>query len=494
MFRCDLFTSVLVFFSCAIFNDSRVFANQERPNIVWIVVDDMSSHFGYQGEPLARTPHVDQLAREGIVFENAYATAPVCSTFRSAIITGMYQTAIGAHHHRSGRGRLKIQLPKDVITVPELFRQAGYYTCIADASGERNGKQDYNFSYDPKELYHGISYRDRKPNQPFFAQYHLRGGKLRNIPASYEEAKTGLNHQLVDRSKITLPPYYPDHPVVREDWAQYIDSVNYTDIEVGRILQRLRRDDVLKDSIIFFLTDHGISHARGKQFLYEEGIHIPFVIWSPKHFPKPKVRQEFIAHIDLAATSLDLAGIPIPDWMQAQSVFGGSEQMRPFVVSARDRCDETVDRIRSVRMGEWKYIRNSYPERPYLQPSNYKDSKPFMPILRELYREGKLNAAQSLQLQSRRPTEELYHLPSDPWEVNNVSDRDSMKEILVQLRGILEKWEIQSGDLGRIPEDDAMYDSDMEVATQRLKRKNPEAFQQYQKNIEVMKKWKSEGK
>lgn len=206
------------------------------------------------------------------------------------------------------------------------------------------------------------------------------------------------------------------------------------------------------------------------------------------------MRQEFIAHIDLAATSLDLAGIPIPDWMQAQSVFGGSEQMRPFVVSARDRCDETVDRIRSVRMGEWKYIRNSYPERPYLQPSNYKDSKPFMPILRELYREGKLNAAQSLQLQSRRPTEELYHLPSDPWEVNNVSDRDSMKEILVQLRGILEKWEIQSGDLGRIPEDDAMYDSDMEVATQRLKRKNPEAFQQYQKNIEVMKKWKSEGK
>ena len=112
MFRCDLFTSVLVFFSCAIFNDSRVFANQERPNIVWIVVDDMSSHFGYQGEPLARTPHVDQLAREGIVFENAYATAPVCSTFRSAMITGMYQTAIGAHHHRSGLADLRFNCPR----------------------------------------------------------------------------------------------------------------------------------------------------------------------------------------------------------------------------------------------------------------------------------------------------------------------------------------------------------------------------------------------
>jgi len=304
---------------------------QGRPNIVWIVVDDMSYHFGYQGEPLATTPRVDRLAEEGIVFSRAYATAPVCSTFRSAMITGMYQTTIGAHHHRSSRGELKIELPRGVRTIPELFREAGYFTTITDASGKRNGKQDYDFVYKPSDLYDGIDYSQRKKGQPFFAQFHLRGGKIRNSEQGYKAAMADMDLR-VEHSAVTLPPYYPDHPVIREDWAQYLDSVNYTDIAVGRILDRLEKDGALENTIVFFLTDHGISHARGKQFLYEEGILIPFVVWVPGLLPQGKVRDEFIAHIDLGATSLQLAGIPIPESMQGRPLFGPDAEPRDYVV------------------------------------------------------------------------------------------------------------------------------------------------------------------
>ncbi|MEM7391466.1 MAG: sulfatase [Verrucomicrobiota bacterium] len=465
----------------------------ERPNIVWMVVDDMSSHFGYQGEPLVHTPQVDRLAREGIVFSRAYATAPVCSTFRTAMITGTYQTSIGGHHHRSGRGERSIHLPKSVRTISEIFRQAGYFTTIADAGGKRKGKQDYNFVYDFDELYDGIDPAKRAEGQPFFAQYHLRGGKLRNVEKSYAEAKAGLS-SLVDPAAVKLPPYYPDHSVIREDWAQYLDSVNYTDVEVGRILERLRQDDLLKNTVVFFLTDHGISHARGKQFLYEEGIRIPFVAWGPEILPPDTVRDDFVAHIDLGATSLHLAGIKVPGWMQGRPLFGPDTNPRTFVVSARDRCDETVDRIRSVRKDDLKYIRNFYPQRPYLQPCKYKDAKPFMPVLRELYAAGKLNPAQSLQLAETRPEEELYDLSRDPWELHNLVGDPAYRKQLEDLRGTLANWILDTDDRGRFPEPEAMYDNDMAIYLDRSRRRNPEQAALLEANIEQMKQWRREGR
>ncbi|MEO1528094.1 MAG: sulfatase [Planctomycetota bacterium] len=348
MLRFLLRTVAICLFVCAASNGLAA----ERPNIVWIVVDDMSCHFAFQGERLVETPNVDRLASEGIVFSRAYATAPVCSTFRSALITGMYQTTIGAHHHRSSRGKLKIELPEGVRTVPELFREAGYYTTNTDAVGKRPGKEDYNFAYERAKLYDGIDYKRRKPGQPFFAQFQLKGGKHRNVEASWENVKAELDGRLVDRTQVQLPPYYPDHPVIREDWGQYLDSVRYTDIEVGRILDGLRDEGVLDNTVVFFVTDHGISHARGKQFLYEEGIAIPFVAWG-KCLPPHEQREDFVAHIDLAATSLHLAGIEIPEPMQGRPLFAPESQPRTYVVSARDRCDETVDRIRSLRMGNF---------------------------------------------------------------------------------------------------------------------------------------------
>ncbi|MEL6105061.1 MAG: sulfatase [Planctomycetota bacterium] len=486
-----IFTCWLAIFAVVVFGAA---SHADRPNIVWIVVDDMSCHFGFQGESLVETPNVDRLAREGVVFSNAYATAPVCSTFRSALITGMYQTTIGAHHHRSSRGKLKIELSDGVRTVPELFREAGYFTTNTDAEGKRPGKEDYNFVYRREQLYDGVDYNRRKPGQPFFAQFQLKGGKHRNGEASWDKTRSELEDDLVDRASVRLPPYYPDHPVIREDWAQYLDSVRYTDIEVGRILARLKEDGAIDNTVVFFVTDHGISHARGKQFLYEEGVAIPFLVWAPEVIPGGVDRDELVAHIDLAATSLHLAGISVPTWMQGRTLFGPNAQPRDYVVSARDRCDETVDRIRSVRQGDFKYIRNFYPRRPYLQPCRYKDAKPFMPVLRELHAAGKLNAPQSLQLAENRAEEELYDLTSDPWELNNLANDPGSRTTLEKLRGVLDRWVLESDDKGRFPESEAMYDSDMQPYLEKSKRRSPESLRVLETNIELMKRWQSEGR
>ena len=302
-------------------------ADKGLPNILWIVVDDMSCDFGYQGQTLVDTPHVDRLAQEGVVFRNAYVTAAVCSSSRTAMITGMYQTSIGAHNHPSGRGVIKQYLPEPVRMVPELLKEAGYYLSNTNIRFKGFGKSDYDFVWDQKGLYDAPDWSGRKPGQPFFAQVQLFGGKYRNIPRQYARVEKELDH-LVTPDQVSVPPYYPDDPVFRRDWAEYLNSVQYTDWEVGRILQRLKEDKVLDNTIIFFMTDHGISQARGKQFLYEEGIKIPFVVWAPGRIQSGSTRDELIEHIDMAATSLYFAGIDLPEYMHARPLFGPQAQPR----------------------------------------------------------------------------------------------------------------------------------------------------------------------
>jgi arylsulfatase A-like enzyme len=463
-------------------------ADKSSPNILWIVVDDMSCDFGYQGQTLVDTPHVDRLAKEGVVFSNAYVTAAVCSSSRTSMITGMYQASIGAHNHPSGRGTVKQYLPEPVRMVPELLKEAGYYLSNTNIGFKNFGKADYDFVWDNKGLYDAPDWSGRKPGQPFFAQIQLLGGKLRNLPGQYARVEKELD-DLVTPDQVSVPPYYPDVPEFRKDWAEYLNSVQYTDREVGRILQRLKEDEVLDNTIIIFMTDHGISQARGKQFLYEEGVKIPFVVWAPGCIESGTTRDELIEHIDMAATSLYFAGIDIPEYMQARPLFGPQAQSRDFAVSARDRCDETVDRIRSVRKGNYKYIRNFYLKRPYLQPSLYKDKKPFMAPLRQLY------AVQSLIMAETRPDEELYHLSEDRWEIRNLAEDPKHLDKLREMRAILGNWIIESDDQGRFPESEASYDSQMKgYLASQVKNGRTEAAQQLQDNINLMKQWKAEGK
>ena len=478
---------------------STLSAADDRPNIVWIIPDDMSANFSCYGETAIETPNVDKLAASGVKFTHAYVTAPVCSTCRSAFITGMYQTSIGAHHHRSGRGSEKIYLPAGVELVPKLFQDAGYHTSITGwPMNGKLGKTDYNFEWD-ESVYDGSDWSERKPGQPFFAQLQTAGGKLRGKDASgWEKISSAAEQQLGSRTSIdvvTLPPYYPNHPDIVRDWAAYLDSVRMTDVMVGEVLARLEKEGVLDNTLVLFMTDHGISHARGKQFLYDEGLHVPLVIAGPG-IKAGTVRDDLVEHIDIAALSLAAAGIPIPKGMQAQNILAADYKPREAVFAARDRCDETVDHMRSVRTKDFKYIRNFLPDRPYLQPNAYKDAKAILIALREYHAFGKLNETQELLFRDVRPGEELYDVNNDPYEINNLADDPRFAAKLRELRDRLDAWMEETGDQGREPESVKMYDSDMAVYTKRLSspKFDPAQLKIIEDNIALMKKWAVEGK
>jgi arylsulfatase A-like enzyme len=457
-----------------------------RPNIVWLVAEDMSPHFGCYGEKTIATPNVDKLAANGLLFERAFVTGPICSPSRSAMITGMYQTSIGAHHHRSGVGLEKIHLPDGVKIVPQLFQQAGYHTSNSGFyPATKKGKTDYNFEYDSAS-YDGTDWSTRKPGQPFFAQIQLFGGKIRDVPNQLAEARKLLGNA-TSTEHLVLPPYYPRTHAILDDWAATLDAVRVTDRYVGEVVERLSAEGLLENTVVFFITDHGVSHGRGKQFLYDEGTHIPFVVSGPG-LPKGARRKDLIEHIDIAATSLALAGIPKPASMQARDVLGPDYQKRAATFSARDRADETVDRIRSVRTARWKYIRNFMPLRPHLQPNHYKDHKPCLIALREAAAAEQLNSVQRLLFAETRAPEELYDLDADPWEVHNLAADSAHSKTLGELRSMLEQWIEQTQDQGRTPETESRYDADM--AAYQGRKPNPEVA----KNIALMKQWASEGK
>jgi arylsulfatase A-like enzyme len=485
-------------------------AAETRPNILWFITDDMSANFSCYGETLVQTPNVDRLAREGTRFRHAFVAAPVCSPCRSGFITGMYQTTIGAHHHRSGRGVEKIHLPEGVVPTPKRLQQAGYYTCIGSGlvnvsragkaktakkgGGDGLGKTDYNFEWDPK-MYDGNDWAPRKPGQPFFMQVQLGGGKLRggsdtSAQALTERAKAEFG-AATDPQKVVLPPYYPRDPVLLRDWAAYLDAVRFTDKHVGQVIARLESEGILDQTLVIFTTDHGISHARGKQFLYDEGTHVPFVVRGPG-IPKGKVRDDLIELIDLTPISLGAAGVPIPADMQAKNVFAPDYRPREFVFAARDRCDETVERIRSVRSDRFLYIRNFHPQRPHLQPSAYKDGKTIVQTLRALHAGGKLDPlTEKLLFSPTRPSEELYEWTTDRWQVKNLAGDPAHQATLEKMRRRLDQWIVETKDRG--PESGAMYDSDMAVYTGgRASKGKGESITE--KNIALMKQWAREGK
>jgi arylsulfatase A-like enzyme len=502
---------------------SSVLQAATRPNVLWFVVDDMSPNFSSYGESTITTPNVDQLAAEGTRFSRAYVTAPVCSACRSALVTGMYQTTIGSHHHRSGRGELKINLPEDVKPIPELFQTAGYYTCIGSGLVDKDfrglpfkddkvvrandkkrpkattnklpkkrinrlGKTDYNFEWEPS-IYDSHDWSGRDKDQPFFMQVQLHGGKLREGEpqgrAAFKQRVIEAFGSAVDPASVTLPPYYPRDPVLLDDWAAYLDAVRLTDEHVGQVIARLKAEGIYENTLIIFMTDHGISHARGKQFLFDEGTHVPFIVSGPK-VPKNTVRDDLIEHIDMAAVSLAAADIAIPNTMQGRNILANDYQGRDAVFAARDRCDETVERIRSVRTDKFLYIRNYFPARPHLQPNAYKDGKAIVQTLRSLHDAGTLSElSERLLFAANRPKEELYDYRNDPWQINNLAEDTKHRAELFNHRNRLDQWTTESGDQGF--ESEAMYDSDMAVY---VGKGNPLV----EKNIATMKQWASEGK
>lgn len=427
-------------------------AETERPNILWLISEDTGPEaLSRSGTPQAATPNLDRLASQGVYFSHTYL-GTVCSPSRSAFMTGMYAVTIDAQNQRSHRDG-KNPLPDGVRVLTDRLRDAGYFTAnvvkLPDELGFKGtGKTDWNFTYEGKP-FDSANWSDLKLHQPFYAQINFHEThRAYNAPSK------------ADPNRIVLPPYYPDHPAVRKDWAAYLDSASEMDRKVGIVLAQLEKDGLTDNTIIVYFGDNGASMARGKEFCYEEGGHVPLIIRWPKKFPAPEgftpgsVNTRFVDGIDFAPTMLDIAGAPKPPKMQGRIFFGVRAEPPPeYIFTTRDRVDETVMRIRSVRDARYRYIRNFTPETPFLAPNKHLETMyPVWNLIKQLHAEGKLTPAQEFLCQPRMPDEELYDLQADPHEINNLSASTNTEHqvVLKRLRGILDQWIADVDDKGRV--------------------------------------------
>jgi N-sulfoglucosamine sulfohydrolase len=443
-------------------------ADTQTPNILWILAEDMGPELSVYGTPEVRTPNLDGLAQRGMLFTRAFTTSPVCSTSRSAFHTGMYQMTIGAHNHRSHRpddgSAYPFPLPQGVRLITDWLRPAGYFTgnivdFPAGVGFAGSGKTDWNFSYEG-EPFDTDRWEELKHNQPFYAQINFpethRGD-------AWDSAHVGLEAP-ADPAKVVIPPYYPDHPVVREDWAQYLNSAMALDAKVGEVLRLLERDGLADNTVVVFMSDHGRAMVRGKQWPYDSGLHVPLIVhWptgmrAPEGYRAGSVSGRLVSSLDVTATTLAMAGVTRPAMMQGRVLFGpDADEPRSHLFGGRDRGDETVDRIRTVRSDRYRYIRNYYPDRPFLQTNRYKEARyPTIWVLRKLHREGKLTPAQERLMAPTRPAEELYDLQADPYEIDNLAASPEHQPVLHELRARLDEWIEESGDLGEVQEDSAV--------------------------------------
>ena len=428
----------------------------ERPNVLVFMTEDMSARVGAFGDPVARTPNLDALAANGISFPNTFTTAGVCAPSRAAHITSMYQTAFGAQHMRTSwykESPYRTVPPPAVKAYPELLRHAGYYTFT-------NRKLDYQFSSyatgsGPFTIWdHEGAEPDwsgRRPGQPFFG--------LVNIPATHESQMFTENvaknraaglEVVTDRDAVSVPPYYPDTPLVREYIARQYDNVHAVDTFVGRVLGQLESDGLADNTIVIWTTDHGDGLPRAKREIYDSGIKVPMIIAWPERFRPDWVRagtvdERLVSFVDFGPSILELVGAAPPPWMQGMPTLFAPSATREYVYAAKDRLDEFEFRERAVRDGRYKYIRNYLPDEPGATHLAYRDRLGIMQELWLYLEEGQLSPAQSRWFEDR-PAEELYDTWEDPHELVNLAGEAEHAETLARLRVALDDWLADTGD------------------------------------------------
>lgn len=432
-------------------------AQTERPNILWITSEDNGPQLGCYGDAYADTPNIDGLAARGQIYLNAWSNAPVCAPARTTIITGMYPNSLGAQHMRSS-----VRLPKEFLLYPQIFKQQGYYTT-------NNVKEDYNF-IKPEGVWDDSSakahWRKRKAGQPFFAVF--------NFVTTHESQVRERPHKAIhDAEKVKIPPYHPDLPEVRQDWAQYYDKLTEMDAQVGEILAQLRQDNLHESTIVVYYGDHGCGLPRGKRWLYQSGLHVPLIVSVPSRYQhlvggdykSGGQEARLVSFVDLAPTMLSIIGVRAPMSMQGSPFLGKyAASPRQYNYGFRDRMDERIDMSRAVRDERYLYIRNFYPQRPQGTYLNYMFQTPTTQKWKEEFDAGRLNEAQSF-FWKQKPAEELYDITTDPYQINNLAGDTAQGTTLERLRGALQEWMMKIRDTGLLPEgefharsgDDAPY-------------------------------------
>jgi len=440
----------------------------KHPNILWIIGENLNLDLGIYGSAYVSTPNLDRLGREGMRFTHVFSTSPVCAPSRSAFMTGMYQTTTGTHHMRSHRDD-DYRLPEGVRPLTHRLRDVGYFTANISQIGEQvvgTGKLDLNF-VNEGPIYDSEDWSELKSHQPFFAtintpeiEYDIYD-RLSYAKERVEWVGEKEHPQIAIPEQIELPPYYPDHEITRQELARYYNSVSGMDIRVGWILEQLAKEGLADQTIIVFFGDNGRLDARGIHWCWDTGLRVPLIIRWAKDFEPPAgyasggVNGELISLLDISATTLQMAGIRPPLNMQSRSFLGKNKgPARSYVFSARDRIDETKNRIRSVREKRYHYIRNYMPEQGFASLNRYKEKCfPVIPLMRELHARGELPPA-AAELMEPLPYEQLYDTYADPHEIHNLAESElpEHRAALLRLRAALDTWIIETGDQGEWPE------------------------------------------
>ncbi|MFB6135644.1 MAG: sulfatase-like hydrolase/transferase [Halobacteriaceae archaeon] len=421
----------------------------DRPNVLWITMEDTTPRFGCYGDDVARTPNIDRLAADGRVYPNAFCTAGVCAPSRASVMTGMYPPSVGSQHMRTDtHDREGLPDPYDAVpphyvtAFTEHLRQAGYYCTL-------NVKTDYQFG-EPFTMWdhHGEEAHwrddDREDGQPFFAMFN---NTVTHESGMWEPEDGGhIDEPETDPDAVEVPPYLADTERTRRALARQYDNIATSDEWVGRLLDQLEADGHAEDTVVVLWSDHGEGLPRRKRWPYDSGTNVPLVVRWPGE-TDGETREDLVSMVDLGPTMLSLAGVDVPRYMQGRPFMGPDAESREYVFATRDRYDEEYDMVRSVRDGRFRYVRHYYPERPYVLWIPYRNTHPAMRDLLELDAEGELDEVQSRWMADTRPAEELYDLAADPHEVNDLSDDPEYGDVLERLRGALDEWRQRTGDV-----------------------------------------------
>jgi N-sulfoglucosamine sulfohydrolase len=435
-------------------------AEPPPPNIVWLTVEDMSPWIGPYGDATVPTPHLDRLAREGMVYDNAFATSPVCAPARSALITGMFCTRIGTMHMRNGTPSKAASAknpaayknipgyeglpPPFVRCFPEHLRAAGYY-CT------NNAKKDYQFQ-EPVTVWDESSarahWKNRAAGQPFFAVFNFMG-----THESQAFPHVARQPAVVAPKDVSLPPFYPDTPHVRDAVARTYDNIAAMDRWVGDRLQELRDAGLLENTIVMFFSDHGVGLPRGKRSCFDTGLRVPLIVRFPDGREAGGRAERVVSFVDFGPTVLSLAGIE-PDARLDGTPFLGryarerDDYRRGHAYANADRFDAVYDQARSVSDGRYRYTRNVLPDIPYLVRNAYREQLPMTAELYALEETGPERPEQWQLAARQRPPEEFYDSRQDPWEVRNLIDAPEQQPRIAALRAHLDAWLRATGDLG----------------------------------------------
>lgn len=443
--------SILVFGSMFFWTCSNQKKENVKPNILFILSEDISIDFECYGMEAVKTPVLNKLAKTGVQYMNVYGNNSICSPSRSNMMTGVHQNIINAQHHRSNR---EIPLAKPYKPITSYLRDAGYTCVIGSNLVRQNGQKiDVNFKHKMLGNWDGESQFglfDKKhevlpEDQPFFQQVTMHVTHRGDWWNSIRKQST---HK-VNPDDIKLPPHYADNSVIREDWAKYLDQIEYMDAEVGLLLDDLEAKDMKDNTIIIFIGDNGRCNVRGKGYLYESGLHLPLIVNWPAKLTGGNKDKRLVASVDVASTILDIAGIELPEYMTAKSILKEDKIPREYVYSSRDLWDEVLEQSRAITTHEYRYIKNNIIEQSHDAHQAYLEfHRPAVHIMRGLKEKGKLNGLQSKFFADAKEPEELYDIVNDPFEINNLINNPEYTKVVDKMRSYYAEWNSKNHDFG----------------------------------------------